>query len=343
MATQDLRVGRAWDDDFRGWTEELQLGRKQKKPKSGSKGGSLAGAVGTASGWTGAKVARREPADYPGKGSKGDVRGRLAGVARGSRQVMVKITPGKNKTMRSVRDHLVYISREGEETVRDQDGNEINGAEAIKELGWGWQHTGPKMPEEAEAKLAFNIMFSMPEGTDEHALYAAVRATAEVEFAGHQWVMVQHFDEPQVHCHVCVKAEGMDGVRLNPRKADLQRWRERFAHELRERGIEAEATRRASRMHQKRINKPWAATRLEERGSPTNPAPARAEKVRVEKWKTTERQAASSYDRIIDALHRSDDAQDRVLAKELEKSAVGSKAQRINDRGASPERELERN
>jgi len=58
----------------------------------------------------------------------------------------------------------------------------------------------------------------------------------------------------------------MDGQRLNPRKIDLQRWRERFVHELRELGVEAEETRRAARMHQQRINKPWPVTRIEERG-----------------------------------------------------------------------------
>lgn len=230
--------------------------------------------------------------------------------------------------MRSVRKHLQYIGEDGQGVVYDQDGRAYRGKEEIDDLAWKWQHTGPKMPEETDVRLAFNIVFSMPEGTDERAVYEAVKATAAIEFAGHQWAMGQHFDEPQVHCHVSVKAEGMDGVRLNPRKADLQRWRERFAHELRERGVEAEATRRASRMHQQRMNKPWAVTRLEERGQSTNAAPAQPDAKRVDRWKETEKRAASSYDRIIDALHRSSDAADRVLAKELAESLVGQKARK---------------
>lgn len=314
MATGSVELGRAWDDTFHGWTDELQLGRKIKKPAR-AKGGS-------SSGWTGSPVVEREVADYAGKGSKADVRGRLQGIAKRSKQVMVKITPGKNKTMRSVRDHLAYIAREGEETVVNQDGQEFKGMEAVSDLAWGWQHAGPKTPETSEHRLAFNVMFSMPEGTSERAVFEAVKASAEIEFAGHQWAMVQHFDEPQVHCHVCVKAEGMDGQRLNPRKADLQRWRERFAHELRERGVEAEATRRAARMHQERINKPWAVTRIEERGGVTNTPPQTANAERVKKWKSSEAKAASSYSRIIDALGRSDDAADRVLAKELQQSVA---------------------
>lgn len=333
MAVESLKVGRAWDDDFHGWAAELQLGRKLKKP---------ARAASKPSTWTGKPVAVREPGDYPDKGSKADVRARLQAIARRSRQVMVKITPGKNHTMRAVRKHLQYIGQDGEGVVYDQDGRKYQGQEEVDDLAWKWQNTGPKMPDEADARLAFNIMFSMPEGTDERAVFAAVKATAEVEFAGHQWVMGQHFDEPQVHCHVSVKAEGMNGVRLNPRKADLHRWRERFAHELRERSVEAEATRRASRLHQQRINKPWAVTRLEERGQPTNPVPAQPDVKRVEKWREKEKRTASSYDLIIDALHRSSVAVDRVLAKELADSLVGQQARRTNDQDGRTKRDLER-
>ena len=334
MATESLKVGRAWDDEFEGWTSELQLGRKIKKPKkSASK----------ASSFSGKAVSLREPGDYHGKGGKADVRARLSAIAKGGgRQVMVKITPGKNSKMSAVRKHLQYIGEEGQGVVYDQDGNAYRGTEEIDGLAWKWQHSGPQMPEESDTRLAFNIMFSMPEGTDERALFAAVKATADIEFAGHQWAVGQHFDQPHVHCHVSVKAEGLDGVRLNPRHADLQRWRERFAHELRERGVEAEATRRATRMHQQRINKPWAVSRLEERGQATNLPPAQANAERVKKWKTTENQAASTYDRVIDALHRSNEDADRRLAKELKESLVGQQADRIVQANKRTKPDLER-
>jgi hypothetical protein len=333
VATENLKLGRAWDDVFYDWTDGLNLGRKFKKPRKAPASKSV---------WTGTRVSMHEVADYTGKGSKPDIRARLHGVAKKTTQVMVKITPGKNKTMKSVRDHLAYIARDGEETLQDQDGQEHGGKEALKDVSWDWQHAGPRMEDEAQHKLAFNIMFSMPEGTDEKALYAAVRATAAVEFAGHQWVMVQHFDEPQVHCHVCVKAEGEDGLRLNPRKADLQRWRERFAHELRERGIAAEATRRASRMHQARKDKSWIGTRIEERGGTHKPLEDKTKELRIKRWKDTEAQAASTYDHLIEALHRSSDAADRVLAKALEDSLRGSKTQKPIERSNNPKTNLER-
>jgi Relaxase/Mobilisation nuclease domain len=333
MATETLKVGRAWDDTFQEWTDDLQLGKKLKKPARAIKGKSV---------WSGAAKTVSQPAEYKGKGSKSDVRGRLLAVAKGGRQVMVKITPGKNTTIAAVRRHLQYISQDGEQTVQDQDGNTAQGKEAIQDFAWAWEYTGPTMPSHSEHRLAFNIMFSMPEGTDERAVYAAVRATAEIEFAGHQWVLGQHFDEPQVHCHLCVKAEGLDGTRLNPRKVDLNRWRERFAHELRTRGIEAEATKRATRLHQKLVKKPWAVSRVEDRGGVTKNTHSPANEKRIKKWQDTEKLAASSYTRIIAALHQSDDAADRILAKELEKSLVGAQVRKTTEHLNKPKRDLER-
>ncbi len=331
MASESLKLGRAWDDTFYEWTSSLQLGKKKKK---------MAAAKGGASGWTGSATKAKSLGDYSGKGSKADVRGRLQGIARRSKQVMVKITAGKNRTMKSIRAHMAYLSRDGEETLRDQDGREVSGTEALKEAAWGWQYAGPTMEENSQYKQAFNIVFSMPEGTDERALYQAVKATAEVEFAGHQWVIVQHFDEPQVHCHICVKAESMEGDRLNPRKADLQRWRENFAYELRQRGVEAEATRRATRIQKEKINKPWAVTRMDERGQPTNPLPSSDTTPKAEKWKATESRVSNTFEKIITSLGQSDEAIDRVLAQDLRQTLEQTKENaRSNGRTTPHERE----
>ena len=326
MATENLKPVRAWDDAFYGWTDGLNLGQKIRKSRKAPIGKSV---------WTGALVVKAHASDYPGRGTKKDIRGRLSGIARQTTQVMVRITPGKNMSAKAVKKTIFYIGRDGEATLHDQDGNQYKGESAMNDAAWAWQNSGPQMEEVAQHRLAFNMMFSMPEGTDPRALYDAVRATAEEEFAGHQWLMVQHFDEPQVHCHVTVRAEGFNGIRLNPLKADLQRWRERFAHELRERGVAAEATRRASRLHQARVNKPWAATRIEERGGTSNPQPSGSNSERIAKWTKTENQAASYYNRVIAALHRSDDAADRVIAKELDNSLVGRAARQPIERKAT--------
>ena len=49
----------------------------------------------------------------------------------------------------------------------------------------------------------------------------------------------------------------MVGKRLNLRKADLHRWRETFAEKLRGWGVEAEATRQATRGATRRLDPIW--------------------------------------------------------------------------------------
>ena len=308
--------------DWERVADALRLGRKFQKPATAKR------CV-----WTGAVINRNVPPAYPGKGSKSDIRGRLSGVARRSNQVMVKIT-GSAKSKAGIKGHLEYLSRDGELQMRDQDGRVIQGKEALDQTAWAWKYVGP-MLDEKKRRESFNIVFSMPEGTDEKALYEAVKKTAEVEFEGHPWVMVQHFDEPHVHAHLCVKTESLDGHRLNPRKADLQRWRERFAYELRERGVEAEATRRATRVDREKINKPWEVTRLEERGLPTNPRPVEPNPGRVAGWEKIESERLAEYAEVIQILSRSADREDRDLAATLQ-------ARFGLEHGREPERDRER-
>lgn len=57
--------------------------------------------------------------------------------------------------------------------------------------------------------------------------------------------------------HLSVRATGHDSSRLNPRKVALHRWRETFAEKLRGYGIEAEASRQATRGETRRFEKLW--------------------------------------------------------------------------------------
>jgi len=61
-------------------------------------------------------------------------------------------------------------------------------------------------------------------------------------FAGrHDYVFTLHTDTPRPHVHLAICSRGHAGERLNPKKADLELWRQTFAQALRDRGIEAEA------------------------------------------------------------------------------------------------------
>src|SRR6185503_11619146 len=76
----------------------------------------------------------------------------------------------------------------------------------------------------------------------------AVRSFAADLFAGrHDYVFTLHTDTPRPHVHLSICSRGHMGERLNPKKADLELWRQIFAQALRDRGVEAEATPRRAR------------------------------------------------------------------------------------------------
>ena len=95
----------------------------------------------------------------------------------------------------------------------------------------------------------------MPPGTDRPSVKNAAREFATEMFKGHQYVFAEHDDEKHPHVHLIVKTVDREGARLNPRKADLQIWRELFAEKMREQGIEANATPRRVRGIVKKFEK----------------------------------------------------------------------------------------
>ena len=182
-------------------------------------------------------------------------RTRLSGIVRKVPEVMVKVSGG-GKGMRAIKAHMDYISRNGDVALENENGEVIAGKEAVRDLRDEWKNSLYGIPEESGKKEAFNIVLSMPPGTDRKAVTDAAREFAKTEFSGNfQYVFATHDDEKHPHVHLCVKAQGIDGTRLNPRKADLQRWREGFAEALREHGIEANATPRLVRGARRRTRR----------------------------------------------------------------------------------------
>jgi len=110
-----------------------------------------------------------------------------------------------------------------------------------------WRYVGSAIESVRHRCEVFNIMLSMPSGRDAQVVQKAVREFAKTEFSGHRYVMVLREHQANLHVHLSVRAESMFGVRLNPRKADLHRWRKTFAEKLRGWGIDAESTRQATR------------------------------------------------------------------------------------------------
>ena len=178
--------------------------------------------------------------------------GRIGRVARRRPEVMVKVT-GSAHGFRSLKEHLAYITRNGKLIGEREDGSLIEGVANVRSLAeeW-WDQGGVNRP--ARARDTINLILSMPPGTDPQAVADAARAFAQKTFGGNYDYLLAHHnrdDDPKrpenPHAHLTVRTRGWHGQRLDPRKHDLQAWREAFAAELRERGVIAEATRRRVR------------------------------------------------------------------------------------------------
>ena len=167
-----------------------------------------------------------------------------ATVVRRAPQVMVKVTGG-GRGMAAIAAHFRYISKSGRLPFEDDRGVIREGKEALHDLAEQWRYGGSFIDETSHRREAFNIMLSMPSGTDPLIVQRAAREFAQAELGDHRYVMVLHDHQANPHVHLSVRAESRHGKRLNPRKADLQRWRETFAEKLRGWGIDAEATRQA--------------------------------------------------------------------------------------------------
>lgn len=257
------------------------------------------------------------------------VRRMLKLTARKAPEVVIKISGG-GKGMRSIKNHFDYISRNGRLDMEDQDGNKISGREEIRDLRDEWKYGKFGISEQSKKKEAFNIILSMPPGTDREAVRMAASVFAQNEFRkNHQYVLVAHEDEKHPHVHLCIKARGFDGTRLNPRKADLQRWREYFADRLRGQGIEANATRRPVRFVTRKHTK-QQILHMERSGRKTNALNAQREAVDVElkegkklpnplheKISDSRRGITRAYSEIATALAKSENPKDKALAAEV--------------------------
>ena len=246
------------------------------------------------------------------------IRQRIERTVARAPQVMVRVTGG-GRGMVAIAAHLRYISKNGRIPMEDDRGTERQGKEAMLDVVDQWRLGGSRIPEKSERREAFNIMLSMPRGIDSLIVQRAAREFAQSELADHRYVMVLHDHQANPHVHLSVRAESRQGKRLNPRKADLQRWREVFAERLRGWGIEAEATRQVTRGEQRSYPRLWRKKASEQGRVQT---PGAAEKS-GQRFSNSHRQALEAWVRIKDALSKSDEPADRQLANAVNQHIKG--------------------
>ncbi len=260
-----------------------------------------------------------------------------ATVVRRARQVIVKVTGGGRGT-KAIAAHFRYISKNGRLEIEDQCGETMRGKDSLCDLVDEWRYGGSLIPDEAEPgfrREAYNIMLSMPRGTDPLSVHRAAREFAQVELTDHKYVMVLHDHQANPHVHISVRAESKHGKRLNPRKGDLHRWRETFAEKLRGHGIEAEASRQATRGQSRNYEPLW---RVKARGDgrlrssrPTTKSGVQASATRAE--------AIEAWRQVSRALTSSAEPADRDLARSIDRFILETQWTRIQSVPAPTSRE----
>lgn len=267
----------------------------------------------------------------PGGGGGREAAARFVRLARGAPEVMVKIT-GRTRDGGHLGRHLDYISRNGALALEGPDGERLAGRGEVRDLARDWAAELAMEPgRRRDAPVSLSIVLSMPAGTRAFRLHDAARAFAADVFGDRfPYVFALHDEGKHPHVHLTVRMLGREGERLNPRKADLQLWREVFAHRLREREVEAEATPRRARGIVRKGERTPVRKMRERFVAGTGPLPRvltngyrEALKGRTdEPWLAAVRSRESVVRRALVAealgLARSEHAGDRALAEKVE-------------------------
>ena len=88
--------------------------------------------------------------------------------------------------MAAVVAHFRYISKAARLPFEDDRGIVREGKEALHDLAEQWQYGGSYIGETSHRREAFNIMLSMPRGTNPEFIQRAAREFAQAALADHR-------------------------------------------------------------------------------------------------------------------------------------------------------------
>jgi len=273
---------------------------------------------------------RRSSPPGTGGGGRSSARAKLERLTHHAPEVMVKVT-GRQRGGDHTAAHLDYIGRHGKLEVETSEGDLIHSRQGLQALADEWGEQEAQTSRRREPLTSVSMILSMPPGSDPEGVYQSARAIAHAELDAFGWAMALHTDTDHPHVHLTVAARGEDGLRFNPRKDDLVRFREAFARELRARGIEAEATPRRARgivrkpettavrkIRERAENGSAPPPRVLEEGRRTSAALANERPPDARPWEvaivTTQARIRAAYRKVADRLAQSADPGDRALA-----------------------------
>jgi len=131
------------------------------------------------------------------------------------------------------------LLEKADKSVLRQNGERV-APEDLKALEREWMQT---LAPRASRDL-FHVVFSARAGTDPVRFTRAVESALDREFGDHRFAYALHQDRRHVHVHAVIVSRSILGRKLDPRKADLYRYRETLAEAAREQGIAMVATRK---------------------------------------------------------------------------------------------------
>jgi len=273
----------------------------------------------------------------PGPRNSAADKAKLARIVSKVPEVMVKVS-GRTKDGGHLQAHLDYITRNGQ-LPAETDYGLLKGKEEIADLHADWSDDEVIYKGQHQVRktaMSVNMVLSMPAETDRSAFRDAVRDFVNAELRPRVDVVIAfHDDTDHPHAHVTVRGRQHNGKAFNPGKLVLERYREQFASALRDRGVEAEATRRYVRGHTLRSERS-AAKRIRMRGEMPRMervaiAEAHAElksKTQTRDWRPWEQASRTrhegtraQYEAAARELAGSADPEDRQLAQRVEEFA----------------------
>lgn len=103
------------------------------------------------------------------------VRKKLQAMVPRAPQVVVKLVRAP-KGMKGISNNLTYISRDGQLEIEDQDGQVIQGKEAVADLKAEWRDGGMPIAADSTMRDAFHLVLSMPTRTDPLSVHLSERS-----------------------------------------------------------------------------------------------------------------------------------------------------------------------
>lgn len=173
---------------------------------------------------------------------------KIKGIVSKKKEVVVKVT-GYSKGAKSVKNNLLYVSRNYEIEIYNDKDQLINDKEEMKEYFNDFISNSQRRRPRENSRDTVHLSLSFPDASNEQLLNA-VDSFAKDNFKDHEYLYALHDEEkglPHVHLIVQTRSKNLKKtLRIN--KPELEYFRESFSEKINSLGLESNSTSRVARM-----------------------------------------------------------------------------------------------